>query len=193
MNEVAGAGDERFQALGLRRGPSRAARGLDRVDVVMIRARMIRVRRHHPLERRDDRVGAIFSLPLLVVEPPRPQVHQAFGVERADVGVVREPLHGIGHRLRIDALARKLIAFGFFDVALREGVDERLFHRAAVRGASLRRGQVRVSLGDAIGRRRIVDVGPERKRHAPVRHRRLVVEGSSTRKRPEGFLVIEAV
>src|SRR5437588_11182208 len=75
------------------KGSARSGRSgrLHRVDVIVDRARMVRVARHHAFERRHDRAAllvwrAAAGLPVI----PRAEVHYRFSVEHRDLVVVRE-------------------------------------------------------------------------------------------------------
>jgi hypothetical protein len=91
MHEVAGAGNGTPQPVGIGLGALRPVRRLHRVDVIVDRARMVRVARQHAFERRHDR-GALLvwrvaaGLPVI----PRAEVHHRFSVEHRDLVVVRE-------------------------------------------------------------------------------------------------------
>ena len=52
---------------------------------------------------------------------------------------------------------------------------------------------MRVGLLQSIGRRHVVDVGAERERHAPVRHRRCGILRRGELERLERLFVVEAV
>ena len=139
-------------------------------------------------------VGAGLRHALERVELPRPQVHAALGPQRRGVEIVGEALRHLAHRRGIRRFARRLVAVvRRGDVALGERVDERALGVAAVRGALLRVRQVRVRLLQAIGRRRVVVVGAEGQRHAPVRHRRFGIERRGALERSKRLFVIEPV
>ena len=154
---------------------------------------MIRIALHHALERGDDRVGAGFRRAVLRVEPPRPQVHQALGIQRGDVEILGKLLRQRAHRIRIRLFAHGLIAGRIGDVSLRQRVDQALLHVAAGGLPLLRFGKMRVGLLQSFRRRDVVDVGAERERHAPVRHRRGGVLRRGELERLERFLVVETV
>ena len=124
-------------------------RRFDGVNVVVIRARMIRIALHHALERRDDRVGAGLRRAVLRVEPPRPQVHQALRIQRGDVEIVGKLLRQLAHRIRVRLFAHGLIAGRIGDVALRQRVDQALLDVAAGGLALLRFGEMRVAPASA--------------------------------------------
>ncbi len=99
VHEVAGAGNGPPQPVRIGLGALGPVRRLHRVDVIVHRARMVRVARQHAFERRHDgaallvwRVAA--GLPVI----PRAEVHHRFGVEHRDLVVVRklrrDLLHG---------------------------------------------------------------------------------------------------
>ena len=193
VNEVTRARHERLEAAGLRHRALRRLRRFDRVNVIVIRPRMVWIARHHAFERGDDPVGARLRRAVLLVQGPRPQVHQALGMERRDVVVFRELFRQRAHRVRVRPLANGLIAGWIGDVSLCQRVDEPLLHFAAGALACPGLGEMRVGLLQSIRRRDVVDVGAECQRHAPMRHRRRGILRGRKLERLEGLFVVETV
>ena len=172
VHEVAGSRHERLEA-GCRRGRTlRCARGLHRVDVIMVRPRVRGLLREYALDLRGDRWRPRFGRAVGRVKAPWMKIHQAFGVERADVGVIGKPPGQHAHRVGIRRFAHRLVSGGSGHVPSAERRHESLLDVAAIRGETLRDREMRIRLDQTLGRCRIVDVGAERECHAPVRHRR---------------------
>ena len=152
-------------------------RCFDRVNVVVIRAGVIRVALHHALERGDDRVGARLRRAVLLVEPPRTQVHQALGVERRDIEIVGKASSTAPHRRpSTPARAPSDRRSDRRRSACRAHQPAPAPLRCRRRLRFSRFSEVRVALLQPLGRRDVVDVGAERQRHAPVRHGRRRIE-----------------
>ncbi len=193
VDEVAGARHQRRQPLGRRRRSIGRLRRFDRMDVVMIRARMLRIALHHAFERRHDLSRPGLRCVVGFVELPRMLIHDAFGVERGHVEIVGKLLRQLAHRRRVRLLTHHLIARRIGDIALAERGHESLLHVAAVRLPLFGFSNVLIALLQTFGQRDIVDVGAKSERHAPVRHRRRRIERGRALERLERLLVIEAV
>ena len=191
---MTGAGDERLEPLGARHAAFRRPRRFDRMDVIVIGARMPRVARHHPFQGGDDLFGAWFGLAIKRIELPGPQVHHALGVERGGIEIVRKALRDLAHRRRVGCFTRWLLTIvRRRHVALGKRIDEGPFDVTAGGSSRLRVGQMVVRLLQPVWRRRVVVVGTERQRHPPMRHRCFRIERGGAFERAKRLFMIEAV
>ena len=78
---------------------SGVSRSLDGVDVVVIRAAVIRIATQNTFEHRHDLERAFRRLAIERPELPRTQVHHAFGVERGGVEIVGIVFRQLAHRV----------------------------------------------------------------------------------------------
>ena len=192
MHQVAGAGRQRAQAISARHGARRIGRRLDRMDVVMVGANIVRVFLEHGLERGHDldRVGA--GLAIDAPQAPRMQVHKRFREQRLHVEVVGVLVRHRAHRVRVRLVARGRPR-AIRAVALRYRVDERALFR---RSAGLKRPRLRDRVVSLFAARRIagqVVIRPQDQGHSPVRDRHLRIDLRRLLERALRLLVIEAV
>ena len=112
VDDVAGAGHERQQAIGLGFGALRRVGRLPQVDPEMERAGMVLVAREHPLELAGHLLGFLVGQAVARPVVPRPQVHQRFREQRPRVVVLRELRHQLAHGVGIRAIGGGAV-FGF--------------------------------------------------------------------------------
>ena len=193
MDEMPGARREGPEPVGGHLAAARVRPGLDGVDVEVERPRVLGVRLHHALERRQDlgslRLHAAVGLP----EVPRPEVHERVGEERRGVEIVGEALRQVTHRVGVLAIQRRPIPRGRGRVPLRERLDGRPLPRrdaAGQRHGLLDRRERGLLPLDV---RRAVVVRSVGERDAPVAHRALGIESSRLAERTLGLDVVEAV
>ncbi len=88
------------QAVGRGHGARRLLRGFDRVDVVVVGARMIRPAGQRLLEHAEDLAGPRLGRAVFCQKSQGMEVHQRLGQQHLDFGVVRvfggERPHGFG-------------------------------------------------------------------------------------------------
>ena len=109
VGEVAGGRRQRIEPQRARQRAARRRRRLDGVDVVVIGAEVIRIACEHRLEHGDDLVGAFGGLAVERPELPRAEVHQALGVQRGGVEIVRVSARQIAHRVGVLARQRRAV------------------------------------------------------------------------------------
>jgi hypothetical protein len=184
------AGHQREQAVGGGFGAPRLAARLDRVDVEVQRAGMIRILGDDALEGGDDLLGARLWRPIGRPEVPGPQVHHRIGEEGGDLEVVRELPGGLAHRVGVGAVELGALGRGIGRVALGDGLDHGPLRRLDIRRAAhglLRGGR---GLLFAVGVGGMVVVGALGDGDPPEAHRAGRVQ---TRGFPESPLRLEMV
>jgi hypothetical protein len=193
VHQVAGGRRESGEPLRARQCPLRARRRFDGVDVVVVRAQVVRVLREHAFEDRDDLRRAGRRLAIERPQLPRPQHHQGLGVERGRIEVVRVPAHDAAHGVGVVAVELHAIGAGGTRVALRERIDV-----VTLGGARRRRERDRLRHGLARHEvARIVDrqvvVRSRREGDAPPGHGAAGVEPRRLTERAHRLVVIESV
>ena len=193
VHEVARARHEIAQAIGARQRALRLLRGLDRVDVEVIGARVPGLERLRLLQQRHDLGRPRLRAAVLLPEVPGMEVHQRLGGERLDVGVLLEALRDRSHRVGIGLVELRALGAGHRRVALRERLDQR-----AVRGLRLALQPLRLLAGLPGRRDRAlfhgrVDMGSLHQGDAPEAHGAARIEPSRLAKRLLGRGVVEAV
>ena len=168
-------------------------RGLDGVDVIVVRAEVGGIAREHRFQDRNDLFRPGLRRPVGLPEFPRPQVHQALGPERGRVEVVGILPREIPHRLRVIGRESRKVRLRIGRVAARDGARVGPLPLGRISGErhGLLRGVERLLL--VLGVDVEVDVGPERERDPPQRHRRLRVERRGPLERADGLVVVEPV
>ena len=123
VHEMAGAGHEIRETHGMGFRPFRPVRGLDHVNVVVDRPRMVRMFVQYPFEDGEDLRRSAFR-PAAVRCPvvPRREIHQGLGVEDLDVRVLgvagRHSIHGRG----VGGIESRPL--GVFGIALAQRLDQ---------------------------------------------------------------------
>ena len=192
VREVAGGRRQGGETIGARQRAIGTGRRLHGVDVVMIRPEVIGIAAQHRFEHGRDLLGTFRRRPVEPPQLPRPQVHQALGIQRRGVEVVGEPLRQIAHPVRVLTRERRAVRLGIGREANGHGLD---VGALAVRAS--RRQRERLLHGrKRLHRARVVDVevvvraeGPG---NAPVRHGGLRIELRRAGERAHRFLVVEA-
>ena len=192
VDNVAGAGHQRQQAIGFLLGPLGNFGRLPDVNPVVKRARMFRIRRDHALESRHGLLGPLLCFPVPRPVVPRPQVHQRLGKHRRRIEVARVFLRERAHRIGKRAIGG-LPAVGLPGVACRERVDVGTLARRHAACERLRLLHERERFGFVLGGHRGIDVRAKDKSLPPVRHRTRRVETRCFRKRAARFGVIEPI
>ena len=193
VDEMACPGHERRQSIRRHLTPPGIGAAFDGVDVQVERARMGRIRSHHPLQGREDLRGLWLHAAVRLPQVPRPEVHEGVGEERGGVEVVGKAQRHLAHRVRVRAVERRALGARCRRVALRERLD----------GCPLpRRHPVRPSQGlldrrvgrlFPLGVGRAVVVRPLREGDAPVAHRARRIEARRLAERGLAFDVVEGV
>ena len=196
VDDVPGRGHQPRQALRRGHRALRTARGLDRVDVVVVRAGVLGVARQHRLQRGDDLLGSWSRLAVQGPELPRVHVHQRLGEEDLHVVVLRVRAGHVAHRGGV-GLVRRLLR-GRIErlgplVARGQRGDQRLLDRTGT-GGTLAGGLQRVpGRLRAVGQHRHVVVGAEGPGDAPEAGRAAGVELGGAGERARRLVVVEAV
>ena len=125
---------------------------------------------------------------------PGPHVHEGFGVEHGDVGVLGKAFehggHGRGVGL-IEGVAVRRLGHG---IARTQCLDEGLFHRARTLESfvGLRKG-LPGSLGMGLVHHGVVDVGTVHEGDAPPGHGQLGVQPGGLLESADGLVMVEGV
>ena len=196
VHEVTRSRHQRLEARRAGQRPLGGRRCLDRVDVIVVRARVVRIPPEHGFQHRDEleRVGR--RRPVGAPQLPRAQVHDGIGVHRRDLWIIREPAMNVCHRRSVPAIERVRIGSRIERVARRQRVGERGFDRRSVpaEGDGLLSGVVRALQPLAFEPGDItVVVQAERDAHAPPGHRCGRIQPGSFEERLLCFLVVEVV
>jgi hypothetical protein len=163
------------------------------VDIVVVRAGVVRVAAQNGFEHGDDLFGPLLGLADGGPELPGPQVHRAFGVERGRVQVVRILAGQLAHRFLVRH--GQLLAVGLWvrAVALRQSPDVVALRLGGLLGQLQGLAQRLVSRLPLLVVRVKVVVRSLRQRDAPVRHRQAGIEVGSAGEGPPGLVVVEGV
>ena len=162
------------------------------MNVIVIRARVIRVATQHAFEHRNDLDRTFRGLAVERPEFPRPQVHHAFGVKRGCVEIVWITFYELAHRVLVIDGELRLIGLYVSRITFGERVDVRALVFRRFRRELDRFLQIAVSLDQCRPVGLHVVIRSERERHAPVGHRELRIEFGCLFERAHGFFVIEA-
>jgi hypothetical protein len=152
-----------------------------------------RVALQHRLENADDFFGPFVRRAVGLPQLPRVQIHQALGVQRGGVEIVRVYLDHIGHRVRVIDRQGFQVGFRVVRVALHQRIDVGALVGRRVGGERFRALRFFIGRELALGIDIEVDVGSECERDTPVRHRRRRVELGGAAERSDRFVVIETV
>jgi hypothetical protein len=186
-------GDVEFdQAIGGAFGAFGCGRGLHRVDVVVVGARVVRVAFQDRLQRGDDLDGLGSRFTGCVPVVPRDHVHERLGEQRGGVEVVGVRRHDVAHRVGVGPVEVGAVLQRFGRVALGQRLDVRALPVAGVCGERQRALAGGVGRGHGVGRHGPVDVRPQGQRQPPVAHRARFVERDGGLERTGGLEVIEA-
>jgi hypothetical protein len=179
VDEMSRARHERQQALRAGECAFRRRRRFDRVNVIVVRAGVVRSPSEHALEYRHElqRVGCRRAVggPQL----PRPQIHQRVRVHHGNLRIIWESLMNGLHRFAVPRVQRLGRHRRVERVANRQRVGECRFdwRAAATERHRLLRRLVGALTAFAFELRHVaVIVQAERDAHAPPRHRRLGIE-----------------
>ena len=146
-------------------------RGLDGMDVEMIRQWMVDVDFQHGIKRRENllstRLWMAIGSPLI----PRPQVHHRFGKKRADIGIFGVGFPDQAHRVGVSAIERTAILGLWIGIPMAKRLDECVLYHRSVCHVFLGKGEfLRREFGCWRRHVRKVDVRPARERDTPMRH-----------------------
>ena len=193
VDEVTRGRHQRLEAFGAGERPLRRVRRFDGVDVVVVGAHVARAALQHRLEHVHDLQRPFGRRTVVRPELPGTQVHQALGVQRGGVEIVRIPPDEIAHRVLVLDRQRFQIRLGIVRITLDDRLDVGALCRRRRRRERQRplRGVVRVLLPGRVDVE--VDVWTERQRDAPERHRRGWIEQSGAPERADGFVVVECI
>ena len=190
---MAGGRNKRFEALGAVERAFRRQRRFRRVNVVMIRADVFGIARQHGFERPDDVERAFRRCAGCRPELPRMEIHQALGVERRGIEIVRILFDQRPHRVLVLNGERLQVGFRIVRIALAERRHVgALVVRCAIgklQGALHRFIRRLLTIGIDV----LIDVRSERQRDSPLRHRRRRIELGGSRERSDRLFVIERV
>ncbi len=192
VDEVADAGGQRADPVGRGQCLRRRRGGFVEVDAVVMGARMVRRDPRGAVEQRDDlrrpRLRRATGLPVVV----RVRVHDGFGRQHRDVGVVGIARGELAHRVGV--VARELVGIRLRIIAVAPG--ERLDQRPLAR---CRVGRVGARLHDGVDGDRhvlalhvVIHAGTERPRDAPAAQRAVDVRQRGGTKRTHAFGEVES-
>ena len=162
------------------------------MDVVVVGPRVRRVALQHRLEDGDDLLRSFGRSAVLVPQAPGAQVHQALGIQRGGVQVVRIAPRQLGHRLRIGAIQRGPVGGGIRRVARGQRPDIRGLRRARAPGQLLRLPDRLVGPGVALRVDWHVDVRPEGQGDTPEGHGAFGIEPGGFEEGALRLIVVEA-
>jgi hypothetical protein len=152
------------------------SRGLDGVDVEVVRAGMVGIAREHGLEKLHDLRCSRVGLEVQRPELPGAQVHERFRVERRGVEIVGVALVDLAHGRRVREVEIAGLGIRIVRVAFREGGDEVALARRHALDEIRRLADRDARLLELVGQTWDVDVGTERVGDAPPGHRALPIE-----------------
>ena len=101
VHDVSGGRRELRQAICSRQRALRRIGGLDGMNVIVNRAKMVRLAANHGLERCNDFFRTFCRRAVRHPQSPRMQIHSRFRGQRRGVQVVREALHHLAHGVAI--------------------------------------------------------------------------------------------
>ena len=163
--------------------------------VVMVRAGMLRIARHHEFQRLLYLCRAWRRFAIGAPQLPRRDVHECLGIQGLNVEIIRElprdVLHRIGvrgkHRCRVRRVERLCVG-----IAVRKCTDQRLLYRCCMSGIALRELHgVESDLRARLHHDRQVVVGSNCECHAPVAGRALRIEFGGAREGARRLVVVE--
>ena len=184
---------QRAETIGARFCPVGIGRSLEQVNVVVQCTCVVRLSRNDALESGKDarRLGLGSAVFLPVV--PRHRVHLRIGVKRLHIGVIVKTVGGLLHRFGIGAVEGGAITLAVCGVSQRQRLDECLLAGGCAAGQCARLLDSGVSLPTVFLRHRRVEVGTERDRPSPVRHRKTGIQPRCFAKRANRLSVIERI
>ena len=164
------------------------------MNVKVIGAGMVWCVGHGAFEDAEDLehapLGSAFGRPQI----PGLQVHQRFGEECSDVGIIRELMPGLFHGVSIGLIERRPVFGNGQGIALGDRFDQSAFHGGFVVqcGNSLLRGVVREA-ALFLAHFRVVDMESARVSRPPPCHCAGGINFGSAFERANGFVVVVAV
>ena len=193
VHQVARPGHQRLETLGAREPPVGPRRRLDRVDVVVVRARMARTALQDRLQHLDDLVRPLGRPAVEGPQSPGAKVHEALREQRGRVRIVGIAPMDLAHRVGVGAVEGRAVRAGVEDIALRQRPEiDRLLFRGARRE---RKPLLDCVIGGLVAFRvdRQVDVRSQAQSHAPPGHGAFGIETRRLPERPLGLVVVECV
>ena len=191
VDQVAGGGHELAEGVRARLGEVRFPR-FHQVDVVVVRARVVGMRRDHLFEEFLRLQGARLRLAAAPVVPGH-RVHDRRGVQGGRLRIVGELLGYLRDGVDPGCVESRPVGVLVGGVAARQSADQRLFPLARVLAPVLCLLQALERLKLALARHRVVQVAAQGQGLAPVRHRRLRVEPRGLLEGANGLGVVEGV
>jgi hypothetical protein len=164
------------------------------MNIKVQRQRMVGRLREHRLQDLNHFAGPRLRLAVGQPEVPRPQVHQRFGEQRADISVIGIGFPNQPHRRGVRLVQRLAIVRLRISVPRAERVDQRFFSSA---GAARRPACVAQRLPSSrcsfFRDNRVVDVWPVGQGDSPPRHGALRINFGCPAKRTDRLVVVESV